>query len=319
MKLFNKLALVAAMAFSANAMALQSMDDEALSSTTGQDGITLNIFTSKITIDSLLVHDNDGLDPGKTINVVENGVSTPQSLGGTGEAGAIVINDLEITKAGSSTTKPLAKVIIDSDGGTNTDGSQASLNVAVDLDATTISIGSIGVGRSNAAPVLTDTTSVRRGVAGTPHEIIKDLTLNLGEVKLNVQLGHQSQGSLIRLNGEILGGLYIENLTLVDNDGVNPTDPAKAATLNAIGGAVGQPGELQIGGLKVTDANSANLTASLGINIDQNLGLAVTLGNTIQDVYVNGIVLGQNTPGSIGDIEIQGMNLGGATLFVHGH
>lgn len=39
MKLFTKLALVSAVAISSNAMAMQAMDDAALSSTTGQDGI----------------------------------------------------------------------------------------------------------------------------------------------------------------------------------------------------------------------------------------------------------------------------------------
>lgn len=37
MKMFTKLALVSSMAISANAMAMQSMDDAALSAATGQD------------------------------------------------------------------------------------------------------------------------------------------------------------------------------------------------------------------------------------------------------------------------------------------
>ena len=61
MKTFTKLALVSSMAISANAMAMQSMDDAALSAATGQDGINIGIGISKIEIDKVLIHDNDGL------------------------------------------------------------------------------------------------------------------------------------------------------------------------------------------------------------------------------------------------------------------
>jgi hypothetical protein len=61
MKMFTKLALVSSMAISANAMAMQSMDDAALSAATGQDGINIGIGISKIEIEKVLIHDNDGL------------------------------------------------------------------------------------------------------------------------------------------------------------------------------------------------------------------------------------------------------------------
>lgn len=75
--MFTKLALVFPMAISANAMAMQSMDDAAPSAATGQDGINIGIGISKIEIDKVLIHDNDGL--------------TNTTLGGTSTAGAIVI------------------------------------------------------------------------------------------------------------------------------------------------------------------------------------------------------------------------------------
>ncbi|EMI4982315.1 protein FilA, partial [Acinetobacter baumannii] len=53
MKMFTKLALVSSLAISANAMAMQSMDDAALSAATGQDGINIGIALGSggITID----------------------------------------------------------------------------------------------------------------------------------------------------------------------------------------------------------------------------------------------------------------------------
>src|SRR5690554_849356 len=75
MKKFTKLALAASVAFSANAMAMQAMDDASLSATTGQDGLSIGIGISKIEIEKLFIHDNDGYS----------------GAGGTGEAGAIYI------------------------------------------------------------------------------------------------------------------------------------------------------------------------------------------------------------------------------------
>jgi hypothetical protein len=76
MKIITKLALVSSMAISANAMAMQAMDDASLSAATGQDGLNIGIGISKIEIGKVFVHDNDGL---ATAN------------GGTATAGAIVI------------------------------------------------------------------------------------------------------------------------------------------------------------------------------------------------------------------------------------
>jgi hypothetical protein len=76
MKIITKLALVSSMAISANAMAMQAMDDASLSAATGQDGLNIGIGISKIEIGKVFVHDNDGL---------------ATASGGTSTAGAIVI------------------------------------------------------------------------------------------------------------------------------------------------------------------------------------------------------------------------------------
>lgn len=54
MKKFTKLVLATSVAFSANAMAMQAMDDASLSETTGQDGISIGIGISKIEIENYL-------------------------------------------------------------------------------------------------------------------------------------------------------------------------------------------------------------------------------------------------------------------------
>ena len=108
MKMLKKLALVSAISMiSAGAFAMEAMDEESMSATTGQDGITINIVPDAITraeaaamgvtsttmnainnnslgfkglsIGEIRVHDDDGL-----------GASTVDGTG-TGNSGALVI------------------------------------------------------------------------------------------------------------------------------------------------------------------------------------------------------------------------------------
>ncbi len=104
MKMFTKLVLVSSMAISANAMAMQSMDDAALSAATGQDGINIGIAldSTGISIDKLYLHDNDGLQTSTGIT------------GATGVAGAIAIDGITITQTG---TGNLLDLVIDTDAG----------------------------------------------------------------------------------------------------------------------------------------------------------------------------------------------------------
>ena len=310
MKILSKLALVSALAVSANAMAMEALEDDKLSSTTGQEGITLKIYSPGITIGKLFLHDNDGLDSGASINNAGQSIS----LGGTEQSGAIIVSDVKLQKAGGPLDQALATIRIDADGGNATDSSEATLNIGVDLSALTVSVGSIGIGKSGTSPDLAATGSVRRGALGSEHEILSNIKLSVGATKMNVQLGNQPQGALILADGQVSGGVRISGLTLTDNDGIpNP------AVVYYGGAAPGTPGQLVVDDIKITSAGQDYLNAQAKINIDQNLGLAVTLSDSKTDVYAKGIHLGNALSPSIGDVELQGLDLGGTTLFVHGH
>ena len=128
MKLFTKLALVSAVAVSSNAMALQAMDDAALSATTGQDGINVGIDASKIEIAKLHVFDGDGLAVNAT-------------TGGSGKAGAITLNNVVVTKTG---TGNLADLVIDTDGSATAGATgKPFLNVAAAINALKIDLGKL--------------------------------------------------------------------------------------------------------------------------------------------------------------------------------
>ncbi|EEY94531.1 hypothetical protein HMPREF0026_01807 [Acinetobacter junii SH205] len=284
--MFTKLVLVSSMAISANAMAMQSMDDAALSAATGQDGINIGIAldSTGISIDKLYLHDNDGLQTSTGIT------------GATGVAGAIAIDGITITQTG---TGNLLDLVIDTDAGTS---GEAFLNIAASVGAVDISIGSIGVAPSNGAS-LTDTTTAVRGVTGTPTEILTGLDLSLGAISANVQLGATPQGAMIKLDSTLEGGLTISNL------GIN----------DAAGG-----GQIYLDNIYVRGDNA---TGDLDIDTDisvTNAGLRIQNNSTQNmNVYIAGVRLGASATGatnaSIGDIEIQGLNVGTSTITISGY
>ena len=344
MKMFTKLALVSSIAISANAMAIQSMDDAALSSTTGQDGLNIGIGISKITIDKLAIHDNDGLQAGSFTG--SESITNPgpppvfgnQQAGGTitagaGDAGAIVIkgngktgdvnetSGLVITANTNSLLQShnLADLVIDTEGnGAN----GAYLNIAASVSGLVINVGEIGVDKSKAK----NATTIRgtEGSASTYNKILGGLTLTTGKMEANIQLGEAPQGAMIKLNTSMIGGLKISNLELVDS--------------STNGG-----GSIVMDEIRVSDADSANLSVNANVGVTQSGLKIVSNQNTAgSNIYVAGVRLGNAAAGatdnlsstltnrakSIGDVEISGLktyygsgaNAGqGAVITISGH
>lgn len=296
MKIITKLALVSSMAISANAMAMQAMDDASLSAATGQDGINIGIGISKIEIGKVFVHDNDGL--------------ATTSLGGTSTAGAIVIQGNGIAgdtlenhgiviganydNAGAYLlpSRNLADLQIDTDA----NGGNAFINIAAQVSGLDIKIGQIGVVASADVPT-TGATSIRRGGTGTVNPILSGLSLKTGPMSANIQLGAAPQGAMIQLSAAMVGGLEIKNLGILDNS-------TKTATRAA--------GEIFVESIKVADANSLDLTLNQKISVigeeGANKGYIRMISTSgAHDTYVKGVHLGSRNAASIGDVEVQGM------------
>ncbi|MEG1696657.1 MAG: pilus assembly protein FilA [Acinetobacter sp.] len=329
MKMFTKLALVSSMAISANAMAMQSMDDAALSAATGQDGINIGIGISKIEIEKVLIHDNNGL--------------TNATLGGTSTAGAIVIkgngtgltatngvvitapmlNATTVDNTRALASHNLADLTIDTDAGTGTNG--AFLNVAAAVSGLDIYIGEIGVSGSNAVG-----STVRRGNdAANYNKILSGLTIKTGIMNANIQLGAAPQGAMIVLNTTMQGGLEIKDLGIVDSSTKTGTADGTAGNRAA--------GQIYLDSIRVSDANATNLTVNAAVSVvgkeDTNNGyLRIVTGSGATtpktDMYIKGVHLGSQTAGSIGDVEVQGMqtyyfngttNVPGSVITISGH
>ena len=335
MKKFTKLALVASVAISANAMAMQAMDDATLGVTTGQDGINIGIGLSKIEIEKLYIHDNDGLTAAGTAGTA--------GFGGTSTAGAISIkangtgatatNGIVISTNTDSllTSRNLADLTIDSDAGVGGDDS-AFINIAAKVSGLNIAIGEIGVTASGTAGTGSNADTIRRGgVDANYNAILSGLTIKTGTMDANIQVGAAPQGAMIMLDTSMVGGLEITNLGILDNstklgDGSGDSAANRAA------------GEIHIGSIKVADAGGEDLTVNAKVSVygtnaanDGYLQIITGSGTTTPatDMYVSTVRLGSSAAASIGDIEVQGLQtyymtspsdmIQGAKITISGH
>ena len=331
MKMFTKLALVSSMAIvSVNAMAaLVANTDAQDAAVTGQDGINIGIGISKIEIEKVLIHDNNGL--------------TNATLGGTSTAGAIVIkgngtgltatngvvitapmlNATTVDNTRALASHNLADLTIDTDAGTGTNG--AFLNVAAAVSGLDIYIGEIGVSGSNTAG-----STVRRGNdTNNYNAILSGLTIKTGVMNANIQLGAAPQGAMIVLNTTMQGGLEIKDLGIVDS----------STKTGAADGTAGNraAGQIYLDSIRVSDANANNLTVNAAVSVvgkeDTNNGyLRIVTGSGATtpktDMYIKGVHLGSQAAASIGDVEVQGMqtyyfngttNVPGSVITISGH
>ena len=310
MKLFTKLALVSAVAVSSNAMAMQAMDDAALSATTGQDGISLGIGISKVDIAKVHVFDGGGL--------AAAGTAGQAGFGGTAKTGAITLNNVVVTANTASllASHNLADVVIDTDAGAG----KPFLNVAAAVSGLNIDLGKIEVNDAGG-------TAGAYTVGANSAEILSGLSLKTGKMNANIQLGNTPQGAMIKLAGAMTGGLQINDLAIKD-------------------ASTGGGGYIVLGGIKLNDTGSADLSLDADIAVTPQ-GLAITAMKNAAgtDIYIKQVVLGGGagfipksgataaTPGtgvgsgSIGDVAISGMKVfngaagttPGALITISGH
>lgn len=310
MKFVKQLTLVTAIAAaSTGAMAMEALSDEALSQKTGQDGITVTITPSAtgISIQKLLIHDNDGL---AAANISYNGGTVAN--GGTGKAGAIVVNNLKI-KGGE------IGVTVDTDAGAG--GTAPFLNAAVSMDGTTtISLDGVNIGASGTAtPAYTGAN--QRG-ATNESKILGALSLDITDASMNVQLGAQPQGAMVLMDATITDGLKIGKqdattkawsggLEIVDSNGyAKATTPAQ--------------GGLLVSGMTLTNATTKDMSLAQKIDIDANDGIVITMDSPTGGYYGYltdvGISDGNGTlSNTIGDVEIIGLDMGSSTIAIKGH
>ncbi len=339
MKLFTQLALVSAIATCGSAAyAMQSMDDAALSDTTGQDGITILIGpptlsaaqktalgvtqTNGILIDAAVLHDKDGF---------------AGSLGG----GAIILGNASKANVGNATGVGMGifgstaiSVKIDASNGqiaTGTGGTKPILNVAIGLPTDLlIRTGDIWVDGSARANIATGaagavvSNAATGGTTGNAVKILNSMDIALGGATMNIQLGNTQQSgvtlgqtTMIKMTGSIANGLTISGIKLRDANTFNPT-------AGQFGG-----GDLGVSTLTVFDAGSTTkltLSAAIDVVADAdaifngvagNGGLVVTVGGN-NDIMMQNVTLG-SSGSTLGDLQLINVQTNGTHIAIQGH
>lgn len=269
MKEFKKLALAAAVAsLPVSGFAMEALDDSALAGVTGQDGITISL-ANNIEAD-IIIHDTDG-------------------FAGATNSGAIIIEGFKQTlQAGTS-------IDIDIDSGNDgTNGTALNVGITLPNDITLV-LGNIVVADSNRT-----TGGGSWGTTGTGTTVMELGTLTLGTTNLNLQLGHEYQGSMIAMDTVITNGIVLNNFAINDAD---------------------SGGQIAIGQLSLVDNGGTHLTVDQTIDVTTD-GLeinVIALGSASgADLRLANVRLGDNTQADIGDIEITGLNLTGK-ITITGH
>ncbi|MCB1659242.1 MAG: hypothetical protein KDI39_13560 [Pseudomonadales bacterium] len=318
MKMLKKLALVSAIsAISVSAFAMEAMDDETMSATTGQDGITINIVPDAISrtdaaamgvtaptmnlisnnapaykglsISEIRVHDDDGLGTLGTDATANSGALV---IGG----GLGTVTELQdrtvILAKGDKPIQINIDMVGDSNGSAANGG--AMLNVEIKQPQMAIKLGNIYVANSNAAEAgwNADGTANAGGaeVDGTtaPNKvkILSGLEIVMGESIMNIQLGNESQGHMIKADAKLIGGISINNFALFDQDGA----PQTTVDDLILGNAPAAGGSIRAKSIKITNNDgSGNLTTVTGIDV----------GSRIAANMSGGVVTGPTTVASL--------------------
>lgn len=287
MKFCTQLILTTAIAMSASAYGLESLEDGALSETTGQDGITISYTPAAGGVSfSTIIHDAD-------------------AFAGATSAGAIVIGN-PLSAAGHTATNialPVGQSVtltIDATGDIDNvaAGSQASLALNISIPANTvINTGSISAAKSNGTGnLISDQTSV----------IMDNIAITLGATNLLINLGsEEAGGQMMRLTTSMAAGLNIANFALKD----------------ANGGGAGDSG------IRAASIQMNNAGASTALDVDLKIDLVptglqasvVTLGTGGSDINISGFKLGDTTAPAIGNVDVIGLNMSGAIIRISGH
>lgn len=297
MKMLKKLALVSAIsAISVSAFAMEAMDDEAMATTTGQDGITINIVPDAISrtqaaamgvtaptmnaiennaplykglsIGSIVVHDDDGLGVLGTDATANSGALV---IGGGADGATTAQQTADRTVILAKGDKPI-QINIDMVGDSNGSAANggAMLNVEIKQPKMAIKLGNIYVANSNAAEAGFSEAGATTGgsleVDGTTAtskvKILDGLEIVMNESTMTIQLGNESQGGMIKANATLGGGLTINNFALYDQQGA-----AALTADNLLTGTVGSGGSIRASSLKITDNGGTDLTTKTMIDV----------------------------------------------------
>ena len=128
----------------------------------------------------------------------------------------------------------------------------------------------MGIDADGVAAATTDDTDGTQ-VTGKV-KILDGMGLTMGSATINVQLGNEAQGAMIKLNTAITGGMTIDTIGLNDNGG-------NAAP--ALGQPVTAGGQIYIGQMKIKDTGGSDLTVKVNVDVGSVNTTNFTDGNVV--------------------------------------
>lgn len=259
MKGLKKLVLASAIiAASSSAFAMQAMDEESMSATTGQDGLTITL-DSALTGLGITYVDRDGI----------------VGSAGYANAGAIVISPVDVT-ANDLT------INIDAGGSAGDGSGDGMLQIAVGtgsatvigLSGTQISVADFDDAQNSSAGVLTSTPILSFATGAS-------LTIAASANLATIQLGNEEQGSMMLVNAN-LGNVILTGLSINDasvGGGSIVLDTITVNNLNAVNAI-----DVVAGGLQINTAGT-----TIGELALEGIHLGSAAAASIGDVYITGL------------------------------
>jgi len=315
MKAIKKTALAAAIiATPVAGFSMEAMEDEALSSVTGQDGITISLDLDVET--DVTIVDKDGLAGGASWDTaavgtdIAAGYSTDSGASIYAEAaGALVIENMKLFASGLTVDIDMAD---EADAATT-----ARLFVGITLT------NGLSIGDTNTTNLLTigvkNVTPNATGLAATNAALYADLGLGATQDILSMDQISLSAGTEIGLelgNGSDMATLYgdIGTLTLTDFNILDPNGNAgSVGAFTCTSGSCGVETDVTVSGV-ILDGTL--------INFDDR-GLVLTMGTGLSNIGITAaaVELGDVGTGAniLGDVYITGLSMSGTTVAIQGH
>ncbi|USA51889.1 pilus assembly protein FilA [Acinetobacter sp. C32I] len=199
------------------AMAMQPLDDQSLSTTTGQDGLNIGVNVSKVEFKQISVVDSDGWD---TKNAAASEYRGRAGLVFAQSPNAVVSNPNITFKAGGVASDLGLKAVIDTDKGVGASGPFANialtfgnvdefvispLSVYAASDSTGVLSSLVGSNYIRGSIFDSNQSTLKSGVK----EILRLQNglnvkfLSSNKPKMNIQLGSAPQGKMVRFGGAI--------------------------------------------------------------------------------------------------------------------
>lgn len=279
MKKKNILGCVSLLLCSSLCVAMQPMDEQSLSQTTGQDGISLAVNVSKVQVNQISVIDTDGL-PNRAGSTYRNKAAFVL-------AGA-TNSPVSIDFLGASASQPTLKMSLDSDEGNGSPFANIAFGLGSNITGVKISPFSIYLAGTNSTTSIGTAKSIFSSGGSLNSDVTKLLSIgsasnnfsinfnNANKPGLNFQLGHAPQSHLMLFSGAI--------------QSICGTEEGGGCPITLTSGTTGATFDFQ---LKANDTNTGFL-----------------LNGFYAGVEPDGLVLGNNGTSSKLDVALNNVTLG---------